>query len=145
MNIQTKFHGEVSLKGATRYTFPQGIPGFEEETEWTILPINDNNVFQVFQSTNTPEVAFVVANPYTLIENYELVIDEATQEALDITSEEDVFVLTVITVKEPFNESTMNLQAPLIFNVESKKGKQMITNDESYSTREPIERTKEEN
>ena len=140
MQIETKFHGSVSLEGALIYEFPQGLPGFEDNHSFTILPIDGNDMFQVLQSTDTPGVAFVVANPYTLIEQYDIRIDEPTIDLLGIESEEEVFVLTVVTVKEPFNQSTLNLQAPLVFNVKTKKGKQMILNDASYDMRHPIDK-----
>lgn len=138
MNIQTKFHGELEIKQNQIWSFPKGMPGFEEEKEFVFLSIEGNNVFQVLQSTKTPAVAFIIANPYTIIEDYSFKIDTPTIDLLTIKNEADVFVLGVLSVKEPFELSTINLQAPLIFNSTTRKAKQMILNDNSFSMRHPI-------
>ena len=96
--------------------------------------------FQVMQSTEEAGVAFVVANPYAFVPTYDLKIDEATVNSLAIEKEEDVFVLAVVSVKEPFEQSTLNLQAPLIFNRYNQKGKQMIMNSTTYGMSHPIQK-----
>lgn len=138
MKIQTKFFGEVNVDEDQKWTFPKGIPGFDEEKEFALLPLEGNTVFQVLQSINTKDIAFIVANPYHIAQNYSFDIDEATIHTLDIQKEEEVMVLGVLSLKDPFETSTINLQAPLIFNTDTKKAKQMIINDSSFSMRHPI-------
>ena len=145
MNIQTKFHGEIEIQSEQLWNFPKGIPGFEEEKEFVLLPIEGNNMFQVLQSSNTPSVAFIVTNPYTLVEDYSFDIDEPTIELLNIEKPEDVFVLGILTLKQPFETSTINLQAPLIFQMNNRTAKQMILNDNRFSTRHTIGQPKEVN
>lgn len=138
MNIQTKFHGDIEISTDQLWTFPKGIPGFENEHEFVLLPIEGNNTFQVLQSTNQSEVAFVVTNPYTYVDDYSFEIDEPTIDALQIEKQEDIFVLSVLTLKQPFEKSTINLQAPLIFQMNNRKAKQMILNDNRFNLRHPI-------
>jgi len=138
MQIQTRFHGELTIQPDQIWNFPKGIPGFEEENEFTLLPIEGNDAFQVLQSIQTPTTAFIVANPYTLVDDYSFDVDEPTINLLSIESEQDVFVLSVISLKEPFESSTINLQAPLIFRAKTKKARQMILNDHKFSLRYPI-------
>lgn len=121
MQIQTKFHGNIEIKPDQTWSFPKGIPGFEDEKQFALLSIEGNDIFQVLQSTQTPTIALIVANPYTLIEDYSFDVDEPTINLLDINSEQDVFILSVISLKEPFESSTINLQAPLIFQATTKK------------------------
>lgn len=139
MQIETKFHGQIEMDSQMIYQFPTGLPGFEEQHQFVILPIDGNDTFQVMQSTEEAGVAFVVANPYAFVPTYDLKIDEATVNSLAIEKEEDVFVLAVVSVKEPFEQSTLNLQAPLIFNRNNQKGKQMIVNQSTYSMRHPFQ------
>lgn len=138
MNIQTKFHGTLTIQQEQTWAFPKGMPGFEDEKEFLLLPIEENDIFQVLQSTKTPAVAFIIVNPYTIVEDYSFKVDEPTIDLLDIKDESDVFVLGVLSVKEPFETSTINLQAPLIFNSTKRKAKQMILNDNTFSMRHPI-------
>ncbi|MDS9470328.1 flagellar assembly protein FliW [Sporosarcina pasteurii] len=138
MQIETKFHGEMEVSKSDLWQFPKGMPGFEEEKEFVLLSIEGNAVFRVLQSVQTPNVAFIVGNPYTFTEDYSFKIDEPTVELLKIEKPEDIFVLGIISLKDPFEASTINLQAPVIFHAENKTAKQMIVNDESFSLRHPI-------
>ncbi len=138
MLIKTKFFGEIELNSERFWHFPKGIPGFEEERKFVLLPIEGNTMFQVLQSINVSEIALIVANPYTLVEDYSFDIDQPTIELLDIKQEGDIFVLGVLTLKEPLETSTINLQAPIVFHVSKKIAKQMIINDQKFSVRHVI-------
>ncbi|KXH84140.1 flagellar assembly protein FliW [Sporosarcina sp. HYO08] len=138
MKIPTKFHGKIDIQPEQLWEFPKGIPGFENKKKFILLPIEGNNVFQVLQSATTASVAFIVANPYTIMEDYSFDVDEPTVELLGIEKEEDVFILAVLSLKERIDTSTINLQAPLIFQKHTKKAKQMILNDNTFSLRHPI-------
>ncbi|MEK4023902.1 flagellar assembly protein FliW [Mammaliicoccus sciuri] len=138
MQIQTKFHGSVHIEPTETWHFPKGLPGFEEETEFALLPIEGNTAFQVLQSTKNANTAFIVANPYTIVDNYSFEIDEPTIDLLEITKPEDIMVLGILSMKQPFEQSTINLQAPLIFQLHNKTAKQMILSDNHFEVRHPI-------
>lgn len=138
MMIQTKYLGETSISDNKILTFDKGLPGFEEESEFILLDISDEVVFQILQSVQSPELAFFVVNPYYFFEGYEFKLNEPTIEALDIKDENDVVVLTVMTLKEPFSDSTINLKAPLIINLANRRGKQYILEEANYSMRAEI-------
>lgn len=138
MQIETKFHGQLTIQEEQTWTFPKGLPGFEDEKAFVLLPIEGNEVFQVLQSTKTAMIAFIVTNPFTLMDDYEFKIDEPTIDLLKIKDQSEVFILNVLSLKEPFEASTINLQAPLIFQTTVKKAKQMILNDNQYSMRHSI-------
>lgn len=138
MHIQTKFHGEIRVQSDQIWNFPKGIPGFEGEKEFVLLPIVGDSTFQALQSTQEPNIAFIVVNPYNLVENYSFDVNESTIELLEIQNQQHIFVLSILSVKDSFEESTINLQAPLIFQSEAKKAKQMILNDNTFTMRHPI-------
>lgn len=138
MQIQTKFHGLIEIDPKESWNFPKGIPGFEDQTEFILLPIEGNNAFQVLQSTKQANTAFIVANPYTLVEDYSFEIDEPTIDLLEIIKPEDVMALGILSMKQPFEQSTINLQAPLIFQLQNRKAKQMILNDNRFEVRHTI-------
>ncbi|WOV85003.1 flagellar assembly protein FliW [Sporosarcina jeotgali] len=138
MNIQTKFHGEIEIKDISQWTFPNGLPGLEQEKTFVLLPIEGNNTFQVMQSTTTPIIGLIVSNPFPLVPDYSFKIDDSTIELLNIQSQEEFTVLVIMSLKQPFETSTLNLQGPLIFNTNNQKAKQMILNDTKYNLRHPI-------
>jgi flagellar assembly factor FliW len=118
MLIQTKYHGEVTIDEAHKITFEHGIPGFF--------------ILQSIQSQNT---AFVVTSPFFFFKDYEFDLDESSKESLMIKSPNDVEVYVILTVSDPFTNSTANLQGPLILNKEKKLGKQLILKQPEYTTK----------
>lgn len=138
MRIQTKFFGEIELHPEQCWHFPKGIPGFENEKEFALLSIENNTIFQVLQSINVRDIALIVANPYVLVEDYSFDIDEPTIELLNIEQENDIFILGVLSLKEPLETSTINLQAPIVFQTTKKIAKQMIISDQPFALRHII-------
>lgn len=138
MRIQTKFFDDIEIKQSQCWYFPKGIPGFEEEREFALLSIEGNTTFQVLQSLKEREVALIVANPYEIVDDFSFDIDESTISLLEIKEEKDVFVLCVLSLKDPFETSTINLQAPIIFQTKNNLAKQMILNDSKFSIRQKI-------
>ncbi|WP_318615794.1 flagellar assembly protein FliW [Sporosarcina sp. YIM B06819] len=139
MKIQSIILGETEASESEILTFDNGMPGFENEKNFILLPIEGNEVYQILQSINSKEVGFITANPYLFTDEYNFNLDESTVEALNIESEKDIIVLTIVTVKEPFNTSTVNLKAPIIINTKSRKAKQCILENADYPIRYSIE------
>ncbi|MEC5422857.1 flagellar assembly protein FliW [Virgibacillus sp. C22-A2] len=138
MHLQTKYLGEVEIDKSKAIQFPAGLPGFIEETEFVLLDLPETRIFQVLQSTNSVNTAFIVTNPYHIYRDYAFDLDSSLLEALQIKNEEDVVVLTIVTLRNPFNKSTLNLKAPVILNSTTKQGKQFIINADDYPTKASI-------
>ncbi len=64
MKISTSYHGDIEIDNQQTLTFNQGIPGFLEETEFVILPLPEAEAFQVLQSIQTKELAFIITDPF---------------------------------------------------------------------------------
>jgi flagellar assembly factor FliW len=113
------------------------VPGFLEEKEFYILSLEGTDLY-VLQSVKKTEVAFIITDPFVLFPQYEFDLPEEVLEKLEIESEKDVATFTILTVREPFQETTANLQAPLIINQTKKLGKQVILNNPTYQTKHKI-------
>ncbi|MCM3029682.1 flagellar assembly protein FliW [Niallia sp. MER 6] len=138
MNIQTKYHGVFQLNKEDILYFDKGIPGFPEETKFVILSLTDDGGFGALQSINTPELAFVIKNPFDFNKSYDFILEDYVVDALEISNQQDVMVYSILTVQEPFDKTTANLQAPIIINNKNHKAMQVILNDQNYSIRHPI-------
>ena len=137
MKIQTKFHGEQEINKDDIIQFPYGIPGFLDEKKFYIFPLDGTDLF-VLQSVKTTEVAFIVTDPFALFPQYGFDLPDETIEKLEIQTEKDVVTFAILTLREPFKETTANLQAPLVINQTKKLGKQVILNQTPYQTRHKI-------
>jgi flagellar assembly factor FliW len=138
MKIQTKYLGEAEIEKSHTIHFAAGIPGFNEETEFVLMDIPGNASFQILQSITSAGTAFIVTNPHQIYRDYIFELDDNLLEALQITSEKEVVVLTIVTVKDPFQTSTLNLKAPIIINPVSRQGKQYIINNDNYPSKAVI-------
>ncbi|MFP7171050.1 flagellar assembly protein FliW [Terribacillus sp. 7520-G] len=141
MNIETKYFGSMIVEEEKVIRFEKGLPGFQDETGFVLIDFPENPVFRILQSIKTPPVAFVVASPYHFHKDYAFDLDEPIKEALAITKAEQVNVLAILTLRDPFANSTINLQAPIIINGESLKGQQVILSD-AFSSRTPLQAEK---
>jgi flagellar assembly factor FliW len=135
MNINTKYHGEIEINEGSLLNFEQGIPGFADEKKFVLLPLPENDWFHILQSVSTPQLGFVVTNPFLFTKEFDFELDQGSVETLGFTDEKDVKVLTILTMKETLQESTANLQAPIVINLANNKAKQVILNDSNYQTK----------
>ncbi|WGG45228.1 flagellar assembly protein FliW [Rossellomorea sp. DA94] len=138
MKIDTKYHGEIEVKSEDVLTFEHGIPGFGEEKQFVLLPLPENEWFHILQSVKTPQLGFVVTDPFVFYKDYDFELDEASVELLEDPVEKEVQVLSILTVRETLHESTVNLQAPIIINLANLKGKQVILRNSDYQTKHLI-------
>lgn len=135
MLINTKFFGDIEIEQKDIIVFKDGLPGFKELYKFILLPIEGNPLLYYMQSIEQAEICFVVINPFTLVEDYQVDISEETVSKLKIEKEEDVSLYTILTISENIKEITANLVAPIIINNTNNKAFQEILNDERYSTK----------
>ncbi|MFE8696498.1 flagellar assembly protein FliW [Cytobacillus sp. FJAT-53684] len=138
MKIQTKYHGEMSFTPEDIFYFEKGIPGFPEETQFILIPLSEDNLFQVLQSISNQAIAFIVTDPFFFKKDYDFTLEDAMVESLQLEKETDVQVLVILTPKDPFSQSTANLQAPVIINQKNRKARQVILNNTNYQTKHPL-------
>ncbi|SDH19631.1 flagellar assembly factor FliW [Alteribacillus persepolensis] len=138
MKLRTKHLGEVEVEESAIYTFEQGLPAFEEETSFVLLPFSSDDTFWMLQSMRTPKLALVIADPFVFFPDYRVELTDVVIEQLAIEKEEDVAIFSVLTLQEPFTNTTANLQAPIVLNAAEKKGKQMVGTDTAFKTKHPL-------
>lgn len=140
MKIATKFLGEVEISEQDILTFEQGLLGLEDEKRFVILPLDADFPLAILQSVDNVEIGFVVAYPFAFKKDYSFEISEDDRKQLRIEKEEDVLTYSIVTMKETFQDSTVNLLAPVIINMSDKCGKQIVLQDnKSYPLRYPMQ------
>jgi flagellar assembly factor FliW len=141
MNIQTKYHGDVELLQEDVITFPQGIPAFEDEKQFIILPLQEGSIFSILQSVKNSSLAFIMGDVFSLFPNYDIELKQSSIGLLELDEAKDAFVHCIVTVKEPFIDSTANLKAPIIINTTKKIGKQVVLNQQNYLTKHRLDKS----
>lgn len=135
MLINTLRFGKIEVDNTEVIQFERGIFGFRDEKEFVLLHLEEHKPFMWLQSTSTPELAFIMLDPWIVDEHYSLELSDEAKERIKIYKEEQVLILSIVTIPENQNEMTMNLMAPIVINIEEKLGEQYILNDERYSVR----------
>ncbi|MET1250328.1 flagellar assembly protein FliW [Sporolactobacillus sp. STCC-11] len=136
MIIQTKYFGKQEIKEADVLSFANGIPGFANDKQFIIQPFGE--AFSILQSIDDADVAFIVTSPFLYFDHFSVDLPDHLVQQLEIQSQKDVAVWVIVSVRNPFSESTVNLKAPIIINVRNKTGKQYIPEQSDYSLRTPL-------
>jgi len=139
VEILTRDFGKVNIDQDKIIEFPDGIPGFKDEQEFVLLPLDEDSLFVIMQSVNTPELAFITIEPRNIIKDYEFVISEKTEELLQIEGIEDIILLNIVNIKDKVEDMTINLAAPLVININKNLGKQIILDDSKYPVKYKLE------
>lgn len=121
--------------------FKKGIPGFENLNNFKILDLEDNKQFKILQSMEEKNISFVVTSPFEIYKEYVIDLNDEIIRELEIKNSEDVLVLSIITLGETLEKSTLNLKAPLIINIKNNLGRQLILQSEKYETKHPLMRS----
>ena len=140
MNINTKFLGSVEIQEDEIIHFEQGIPGFPEQHHYVLLSLGEELPFLVLQSIYEASLGFIVADPFVINTDYNFQLTDTEKDELKVSKPESVLTYVIVSVKEPFEESTINLLAPIVININSRKAKQIVLQDnEKYPLHFPIQ------
>jgi len=138
MQIKTARFGELQIKNEDVYSFPRGIPGFDELKEYVIVSIEENEPFSFLQSVRDGEVAFLIADPFLFYPDYDFDLPDAAAAELRIESAEQLFIRSMISLRSDLGGSTINLVAPLVFNSAARLGRQVVLGKSPYTPKHPL-------
>jgi flagellar assembly factor FliW len=138
MIIATALFGDVDIAEEDVYTFPGGVPGFENANRFALIKQHPDEPFIYLQSTEAPSLSFILADPFVFVPDYDFEIREHLVEELRIDDLSDIAVWSIATVNDTFTEATINLMAPILLNKKHRLGKQAILHDTSYPVRHRI-------
>ncbi|MBR4530159.1 MAG: flagellar assembly protein FliW [Lachnospiraceae bacterium] len=133
MKVQTKIFGEIDIEDEKIITFPGGIIGFPEMTKFTLLFDEEKKPASIhwLQSLDEPAFAMPVINPLVLKEDYNPEVDDDVLKDIQPINNENMLVLVTMTIPHDLKEMTINLRGPILINSETRKGAQIIIDDEN--------------
>ncbi len=150
MLAKTKFFGEVELADEKVLNFPSGLIGFENYTKFAIMyDEEDKSSTRIswLQSLEEPLLALPVIDPLAIVEEYVPIIEDELLAPLGNPADEDLLFLLAMTVPSDMTKVTANMKAPIIINAATKKGAQLIVENEDYPVKfnvyESVQKMKE--
>ena len=134
--ITTSRFGEIEAAEDAIIHFGTGIPAFEEEREFLIIPYEEGSPYVFLQSVKTPELAFLMTMPLIFFPDYEFTIDDDVEKELGLTSPEEVVIYAILTLAgAEIRDLTANLMAPIVVNVATRRAKQIVLDRSPYTTK----------
>ena len=138
MLIQTSRFGEIKVEDNQIVIFPSGLIGFSEDHRFVIREDEAAAPFRWLQAIDNEDLAFVMIEPHITISNYELELTNDHLKKLNAEKTGDLSVYSLVTMAKKMEDVTINLQGPLLFNLEKRLGIQIIVQDSRYSTRHSL-------
>ena len=140
MKVETVRFGPLEVKEERIIHFPDGLLGFPENKDFFIKDHKPGSPFLWLQSVDAPELAFVVTNPFLIKPDY--LENLSPGERAFFSSENGkiltVFVLVTIPPGQVQN-MTVNLLGPLVIDIESRTGRQVILPNSGYHHRHSLD------
>lgn len=134
--INTLRFGELEIEEQNVVRFADGIPAFEDEHEFVVLPYEEGTPYMFLQSMTTPELAFLMTDPFVFFPDYSFELDDENMEKLAINSMDDVLVCTLISVpRSGVADMTTNLLAPVVINRHTMQARQIVLEKTQYTTK----------
>lgn len=130
MEIKSKFFGDQTIDPSTIISFPNGIPGFEDQTRFKLFHQEGNPVIFWLQSLDDDSLVFSVAQPSIFNINYSFTLTDAEEATLGIKNPADILIL-IILHKDEDNQNQKptikgSINFPLIINSANRIGLQKV-------------------
>jgi flagellar assembly factor FliW len=132
----TRHFGEISYDASKTLRFPAGIPGFPDSKTFLLMSESDDeDTFFWLQSLDEGNVAFTLMNVYKALPDYNPLVSEEELAELGGVTGTPLEIYNIAVIPEDAKEMRVNLKAPVVINVDSGMGKQVICENDDYPIR----------
>ncbi len=140
MTITTKVFGEITIDDDRIITFPKGIIGFPDLTEFALLHDSEkgSDAIHWLQSLQEPAFAMPVMDPLIVRPDYNPEVDDELLKHLGELNPDELLVLVTVTVPKDLTQMTVNLRGPIIIDAAERKATQVIVEGDEYQVKFPI-------
>lgn len=138
MKVDTRYFGEVEISDDKIIHFENGLFGFEEYKDFTILydvDSGEESFFSWLQCVTEKDLAFPVVNPQKIDADYDPVVEDALLESIGAWEPEELVLLLMVTAPADVKKTSVNKKAPLIINASTCKGVQIVAENADYEVK----------
>lgn len=134
MRADTRLFGEIDIAEDKLIVLENGMIGLPEFQKFALIFDEEKGMEKStvmwFQSMDDPETAFPVMQPNVVKSDYNPTVSEEMLSGLGNLNEENTFVLVTLTATADVKEMSVNLKAPIVINADTRKGCQIIVEDD---------------
>ena len=139
MKIDTVRFGEIEIEEERIFNFTMPIIGFNELRKFIILDFDKDNFFKWLQSVEDPALAFPITSVFSMNLDYSINLSDEAVEKLKIQDVESLLVMNIASIPQDNPQgTTINLLAPIIFNVAENTAGQVILSGSGYDISFPL-------
>jgi|GEM_PF-774555 len=137
-NFETVRFGKLAYHAEDIIHFPEGLVGMPDLRDWLVLEMGDDLPMKWFQSLDRGDFGFPVSQPAFFADTYDLTIPPEVSHILRGREGEWLAIMIITTIHADGTRITGNMLAPLVVNVDTRQGLQLVMNDEGLSVRQEI-------
>lgn len=126
MNIETHRFGRVGIDPDHIIAFEEGLLGFEELKRYAIILCEATEPIQWLQAVDDPMVSLPIVNPFLIKPDYELDVDDGELQSIGTPTVDEILIVNAMVLPEDIRKATINLSAPILINLTSKQGRQIV-------------------
>jgi flagellar assembly factor FliW len=139
MNIEGTRFGTIEFTEEDVVLFPEGLVGFSRLHRHVLVNPKPNSPFRYLQSLEEPGLAFLVTDPTVYMPDYDPKVDEGIAKSLELAAETPRLLFTTVSIPHGHPEDmTVNLAAPIVINLLTRKAKQIVLDDQAYTIKHRV-------
>lgn len=124
--------------------FPAGLAGFPELTRFHLLQPETANPLKFLQAVDRPEISFTCMDAWAVKSDYAVSLGDEDAKVLALEEESDALVLILVVVPEDPRKATGNLAGPLVVNICTRVGRQVMLDVMTHPLEHPVFTSMEE-
>lgn len=134
MKANTRLFGEIDIAEEKLITLENGMIGLPEFRKFALIFDEEKGVsaskVMWLQSMDDPQTAFPVMQPNAVKPDYNPTVNDEMLSGLGDLTEENTYVLVTLTANADVKKTSVNLKAPIVINTDTRKGCQIIVEDD---------------
>lgn len=134
MKADTRLFGGIDIEEDKIITLENGMIGLPEYRKFALVfdEEKDRKASSIMwlQSMDDPQTAFPVMQPNAVKPDYNPMVSDEILSPLGEMTGENTYVLVTLTACADVKETSVNLKAPIVINTDTRKGCQIIVEDD---------------
>nr|WP_320132851.1 flagellar assembly protein FliW [uncultured Holophaga sp.] len=118
--------------------FPKGLIGFPALKSFRLYEPVGGYPLKFLQSVEEEEISFTCIDAGAIKADYDFALEEEDAAFLALEKPEDALVLAMVVIPEDPRKMTANLAGPLVINIHSRNGRQLILNPDQFPLKFPF-------
>jgi flagellar assembly factor FliW len=127
MEVTTTRFGTLQAPPSDILLFEHGLIGLRHCRQWIVLADAQNPALGWLQCVDDPDMAVGVVSPRRFVPDYQLRVSKQDLAPLGLSNLREAQVVVIVS-RRPEGLS-LNLRAPLVINVEARRGRQVVAAD----------------